>query len=118
KVKLFSDVPSFTDFYFTENVAFSPDALAEFTPETKSRLAKLRDAYAKLSTFDAAILEPCLKNVAGELGIKSGLLVHPVRMACTGQPIGPRLFQPLQSLGQARVLRRIDPVLPKNGAFP
>src|SRR5580765_4054519 len=89
KVKLFSEVAAFTDFYFTEQVNFSPEALKEFTLETKSRLSRVRDGFTKLSAWDVASLESALKQVASDLGVKSGALVHPVRMACTGKAIGP-----------------------------
>ena len=111
KVKLFSDVPAFTDFYFQERVAFSEEAMKEFTPEAKAPLSKLREAFAKLSTFDVPTLEATLKNVAAELGVKSGALVHPVRLACTGKAIGPGLYQLLEVLGKERVLARFDRVL-------
>src|SRR5882762_10082688 len=37
KVKLFSEVAAFTDFYFTEQLNYSPETLKEFTPESRSR---------------------------------------------------------------------------------
>ena len=111
KVKLFSEVPTFTDFYFQERVPFSAEAQNEFTAEAKARLAKLRDAFASLSTFDVPTLETSLKNVAADLGVKSGALVHPVRLACTGKAIGPGLYQLLEVLGKDRVLTRFDRIL-------
>jgi glutamyl-tRNA synthetase len=111
KVKLFSEVPAFTDFYFQERVAFSEEALKEFTSEVKARLSKVRDAFGNSQRFDVPSLEAALKNVATELGVKSGLLVHPVRMACTGKAIGPGLYQLLEVLGKERVLARFDRVL-------
>jgi glutamyl-tRNA synthetase len=111
KVKLFSDVPAFTDFYFQDRVPFSAEVQSEFTAEAKARLAKLRDAYASLNPFDVPSLETSLKKVAADLGVKSGLLVHPLRLACTGKAIGPGLYQLLEVLGKDRVLARFDRVL-------
>src|SRR5438309_7939532 len=48
KVKLFSEVAAFTDFYFTDQLNYTPETLKEFTPETRSPLTRLRDAFAKL----------------------------------------------------------------------
>ena len=75
----------------------------------------LRDAFAKLSTWDVASLEAALKQVATDLGVKSGLLVHPVRMACTGKAIGPSLYHLLAVLGKERVLQRLDRALARLG---
>jgi len=61
KVKLFSEVAAFTDFYFKEQLDYSAEALKEFTPETTLRLRRVRDAFSNLSTFDLPSLESALK---------------------------------------------------------
>ena len=57
------------------------------------------------------MLEPALKNVAGELGVKAGVLVHPARLAGTGNTSGPSLYHLLEILGREKVLQRIDAAL-------
>jgi glutamyl-tRNA synthetase len=113
KVKLFSGLKDFCDFYFEEEIAqYDRDAARkDFIPENKARLVKLRDAFAGLSSFDPATLEGTLKTVAAELGVKAGVLVHPVRLACTGKPIGPSLYHLLAVLGKERVLQRLQRAL-------
>jgi len=77
-------------------------------PENKPRVEKLRDAFGKLASFDAASLEAALKAVAAELGLKAGALVHPVRLACTGNPSGPSLYHLMEVLGKEKALTRIE----------
>ena len=109
KVRLFSEVRDFADFYFKEQVELDiKTAAKDFNPENKPRLQKLRDAFAQLESFDAASLENTLKKVAGELGVKVGVLVHPLRMACTGRAIGPSLYHLLEVLGKERALTRLE----------
>jgi len=74
-------------------------------------LKKLRDAFAALSSFDAASLENCLKETAKQLGVKAGVLVHPARLACTGKTAGPSLYHLLEVLGKERVLARLERAL-------
>ena len=81
------------------------------TPENKPRVEKLRDAFRKVSPFDAASLEAALKAVAGELGVKAGVLVHPARLALTGAPSGPSLYHLIAVLGKERTLAQMDKVL-------
>jgi glutamyl-tRNA synthetase len=111
KIKLFNEVKVFADFYFKDEVEFETDPKIEFSAEVKSRLAKLRTAFAAAPAFDSATLEKTLKTVVAELGVKSGLLVHPVRMAATGRAVGPSLYHLLEVLGRDRVLARLDRVL-------
>jgi glutamyl/glutaminyl-tRNA synthetase len=58
-------------------------------------------------------LEAALKSVAAELGVKAGVLVHPARLATTGNTAGPSLYHLLAILGRERVLQRLDRALAK-----
>jgi glutamyl-tRNA synthetase len=112
KVKLFSELAAYAGFYFQENIAYQPEAAQkDFTPEARPRLLKLRQAFEQLAAFDAANLEGTLKAAAAELGVKAGALVHPTRLACTGNPAGPSLYHLLEVLGKERVLQRLDRAL-------
>jgi len=112
KVKKYSELPAYAGFYFAEDIKLDATALAkDFTPENKPRIQKLRAAFAQLSEFTAAKLEETLKANAKELGVKAGVLVHPVRLATTGATAGPSLYHLLEILGKERVLRRIDAAL-------
>lgn len=112
KIKLFTEARTFADFYFVDEVQYeSETAERDLLKDNKSRLAKLRDAFAQLKSFDVASLETALKSVAAELKIKPGLLVHPVRLACTGRTVGPSLYHLLEVLGRDRVLQRLDRVI-------
>jgi glutamyl-tRNA synthetase len=112
KVKKFSELPAYAGFYFHDDVKLDPALLAkDFTPENKPRVQKLRDAFAASAEFKAANLEQTLKAVATELGVKAGVLVHPVRYATTGAAAGPSLYHLLEILGRERVLQRLDRAL-------
>jgi glutamyl-tRNA synthetase len=116
KVKLFSEVPTFTDFYFKDEVDLPAEMVQkDFPASLKPNLQKLRDAYAALPTFDPDTLNNTLKKVAAELGVSVGVLVHPLRLATTGRTVGPSLYHLLEVLGKDRVLHRIDQALAKMG---
>ena len=112
KVKKYSELPAYAGFYFTDDVKLDAAAMAkDFTPENRPRIRKLRDAFAQLQNFNAAALEQTLKAVAAELGVKAGVLVHPIRLAVTGSTAGPSLYHLLETLGKERVLKRLDHAL-------
>jgi glutamyl-tRNA synthetase len=112
KVKVFSELPAYAGFYFAEQVNLPAEALAkDFSDENRLKIEELRIAFASLTTFDAASLEKALKFVASENGVKAGVLVHPTRLACTGNTAGPSLYHLLEILGKDRVLARIDRAL-------
>ncbi|MCP5525201.1 MAG: glutamate--tRNA ligase [Verrucomicrobiales bacterium] len=112
KLKTFSELPGYAGFYFADTVEYDPEAArTQFVAEARPRLLRLREVYAGLGDFNAGMLEAQLKNTAGELGVKAGVLVHPVRLACTGKTSGPSLYHLLEVLGKARVLELLDRAL-------
>ncbi|MEO6033903.1 MAG: glutamate--tRNA ligase family protein [Verrucomicrobiota bacterium] len=116
KVKKFSELGPYAGFYFADEIKISPEAAAkDFTSENKPRLKKLRDAFAAADPFNAATIEAALKSTATELGVKTGVLVHPVRLACTGNTSGPSLYHLLEVLGKEKALARIEQALAGTG---
>ena len=112
KVKLFSELKEYGGFYFSDDVQYDPEAArAEFVPANLPRVTRLREAFAQLAAFKAEDLERALKTVAAEQGVKAGVLVRPVRIACAGKPAGPSLYHLMEILGRDRVLARLDRVL-------
>ncbi len=116
KVRVLSELPAYAGFYFSDSIAINPEGAAKhFTPESHPRLTAVRAAFAGLETFDAAAIEAALKATAAQLGGKVGLLVHPTRLAVTGENVGPSLYHLLEVLGKVKVLERIDTALAVEG---
>jgi glutamyl-tRNA synthetase len=110
KIKLFSEVPDWIDFFFTEEFPFDQGAAEQSLrrPEAIDRLRSLRDSYAVQKVWSAKDLELTLKQLAKEIGCKVGELVHPARIAVSGKPIGPSLYDMLEIMGRERVIRRFE----------
>jgi glutamyl-tRNA synthetase len=112
KLKLFSELPAYGGFYFKEPIELDREAASrELTPENKPRLQALREALAKLEPFDSDGVGNTLKTVAQQLGIKTGVLVHPTRLAVSGNPAGPSLYHLIAILGKEKVMERLDAVI-------
>ncbi len=112
KFRIFSELPAYGGFYFSDEMAHPPEGVAKhFVPENKPLLQALREAYAETENFEAANLETVLKATATELGVKPKVLVHPARLAVTGSNAGPSLYHLFEILGKARVLARMDQAL-------
>jgi glutamyl-tRNA synthetase len=109
KIKQFSELPGFGGFYFRADFSFEPGvAEKDFGGENRPRLVRLREAFASAAAFDVSTIEATLKRVAAELGVKMGLIVHPVRLACSGRTVGPSLYHLMEVLGREEVVRRLD----------
>ncbi len=114
KIRLFSELPAYAGFYFTDDVTYASEGVVKhFIPENKPRLEALRAAFDELEMFDAVSIETALKATAAQLGVKVGVLVHPTRLAVTGSNAGPSLYHLLEILGKQKVLARLDAALGK-----
>jgi glutamyl-tRNA synthetase len=112
KFKLFGELPPYAGFYFTENIVYDPEAAKrDFTAENKPRLQRLREALTVLEPFEHDPIAATVPAVAKEFGVKTGVLVHPTRLACCGNSAGPSLYHLMAILGKERVLRRLDAAL-------
>jgi glutamyl/glutaminyl-tRNA synthetase len=112
KFRIFSELPAYGGFYFTDEIAYQAEGVAKhFIPENKPRLVALRSAFEALEIFDAASVETALKTTARQLGLKVAALVHPARLAVTGSNAGPSLYHLLEILGRRKVLARLDAAL-------
>ncbi len=117
KFKLFGELPIYAGFYFKDEVQYDPEATQrDFTPENRPRLTRLREALARLELFQPDPIGNTLKATAQELGVKTGVLVHPTRLACCGNTAGPSLYHLLAILGKDRVLKRMDRALAVMGS--
>ena len=109
KIKLFNELAGYAGFYFKDELEYNAEgAKKDFVPENKPRLQKLREAFSKADPFTASNLEAALKSIAAELAVKAGVLVHPARLACTGNTSGPSLYHLLEVLGKDKVMERLD----------
>jgi len=109
KIKLLKELPDWTSYFFTEDYPFDPEAVKKScsSPQTADRLVKLAERFSGLSSWDATGLETTLKTLATEMGIKTGELIHPCRVAVSGRSAGPSLYHMLEVLGRDRVLARL-----------
>ena len=112
RMKTLAEAPGLADFFLMDDdkYVFDDKAVAKWFPKpgVGERLAKLRERFATLDPFDAATTEQVVRATADELGVKTGEVFHPLRVAISGRTTGPGLFDILAALGQARVLNRLD----------
>jgi glutamyl-tRNA synthetase len=126
------DVEAFPDSYLLHCIALLKDRskrLTDFTdslyffrdPDTydeKSRQKHFGEGAADLleslaaeieasSGFTMVALEVAYKAFAERTGRKGGELIHPTRLAISGMPFGPGLYELMETLGKDTVLRRM-----------
>jgi glutamyl-tRNA synthetase len=77
-------------------------------PESGKYLAALNAEFQKLAVAGKEDYEAALHRTAEGLGIKTGDLIHPLRLAVSGMGIGPGLYDILMIIGKDEAIKRID----------
>jgi len=116
RIRLLNDVLTVGDFFFVSQLApYDPAELVPQKGDAAMALRALESAREVLSgaefTHDA--LEAALRQAAPKLGIKTGQLFQPIRVAVCGRKTAPPLFGTLEALGKATSLERIAQAMEK-----
>jgi glutamyl-tRNA synthetase len=100
--------------YFFEDIEYDPVAVAKNwkdPAEATALLRATRDALAKVPDWQTESLEPALRSLAESRGISGGKVFQPLRVALTGLPVSPGIFEMLVQMGRDLSLKRIDKAL-------
>jgi glutamyl-tRNA synthetase len=101
KIATLGEFPAFAGFFFAR---VEPDreklADGQVLPAAVERLAEVEP-------FEAEQIEAALRDVAEGLGLKPREAFQPIRLALTGSPVSPGLFESLELLGKDESLARL-----------
>jgi glutamyl-tRNA synthetase len=104
--------------YFLEDIEYDPTAVAKNwkdPAEAADLLRATRQALADVPAWEAEPLEASLRALAEQRGISGGKVFQPLRVALTGLPVSPGIFEMLLQMGRELALRRIDKAITRLG---
>ncbi|MBI3008718.1 MAG: hypothetical protein HYY56_04300, partial [Candidatus Omnitrophica bacterium] len=95
--------------FFESKVEFVEGAKEKYltNQNIKNWFDELINVLNSITSFDIETLEKEFRALTTRLGIKTGELVHPTRVALTGRTIGPGLFETMHLLGKETVIKRL-----------
>jgi glutamyl-tRNA synthetase len=111
-----SDAVAAADFFFLDEL--KPYDSADLIPpkgDARMALAALEGARDSLAAveFHHDALDAALRAQAAALGIKTGQMFQPIRVAVCGRKAAPPLFETMQVLGRQKCLKRIGQAIQK-----
>ncbi|MET1007794.1 MAG: glutamate--tRNA ligase [Propionibacteriaceae bacterium] len=110
RVQVLSEAtPMLRPFYLADDaLPIADDARAQLNDDAPSVLDAAVTALESVETWEAAALEPALREALVEgLGLKPRFAFGPVRTAISGQRISPPLFESMEILGRESSLARL-----------
>ncbi|QDT66087.1 glutamate--tRNA ligase [Calycomorphotria hydatis] len=117
RLKLYSDILDakcfFTDDITYDKKAFKKRIQKEGVPELLTKFADER--LKSLEEWTTTSLETALTEFAEANEVGSGVLIHALRIATTGQPMGPGVYDCLVLVGREKCLERIGAVVARAG---
>jgi glutamyl-tRNA synthetase len=109
------DILDYDDFFIADSdLRYDTDAFEKRLRKPQQAcdlVQQFRVELAAIEPFTAERLEQFLHTFVESRGIKSGDIVHAIRVAVTGKAVGFGLFDTLAILGRERSLARIDRAL-------
>ena len=118
RLKVFSDILTLGRYFFTETLTHDPDAVKKRLRKdgVPKMLGELDEVLATVEPFDLPTLEKAVHAYAEGHGHPMGQVVNPLRVATTGQGVGPGLYDCLEILGRDSCRARIAATLVMLGA--
>ncbi len=113
RLKSLKEFAAQTGYFFDRDISYEPEAVEKYWSGEGiiELLRETRKEIALLDSFTEDDLEKSLRGLIDRLGIKAGVLIHPLRVAVTGRMDSPGIFGILLLLGKELVLERIDKAL-------
>ena len=102
RLKTFSDILGMGRFFFTDELKLDPEAVKKRLRKdgVVAMLRELDQLLATVEPYDLPTLETAVHDFAESTGRKMGDVVNPLRVATTGQGVGPGLYDCLYLLGR------------------
>jgi len=108
RLKTLSDFPAMTECFFRDDFAVEEGGRAVLEkPENRELLAVLAERLGAAAQWSHDAIEKAFRDLIEERKIKAGVVIHPARMAVSGQSKGAGLFEMMEVLGRDRVLERL-----------
>jgi len=114
RLTVLSAAAEWVDFFFVDELP--PFDLNLLVPK-KMSLADIPKILSQAQTilaeteFNHEALDAALRAEADRLGLKAGQMFQPIRVAVCGKLVAPPLFETLEILGKAVVLKRLERTL-------
>jgi glutamyl-tRNA synthetase len=119
RINTLAEAATYAEFFFIDKLEYEASLLVGKKMTAEDALVALQAAEERLSvlvSFNHNALEDTLRQLAGELGLKTGQLFSLLRTATTGRNASPPLFETMAVLGKERCLKRIRVAVARLGS--
>ena len=99
-------------FFFPVELDYDPQAVEKcWKSGTEKLMYPLREELRRIDDWKVGPLEASLRNLAEKLHVSAAKMIHPLRLALTGQSVSPGIFETMSLMGRDLTISRLDKAL-------
>ena len=110
RLRTLGEAAQAVSFFYTDDLTYETSLLIQKgmdTERTKAALLSAQKLLTGVEHWEHDVMETPMRELAVELGLKTGQLFGSIRVAISGRKATPPLFQMMEVLGRERTLLRI-----------
>lgn len=111
RLKTLGEAAHVVSFFYEDTLTFDTPMLIQKgmdAPRTHAALVRALDLLKSIEQWEHTVMEPPMRELANELGLKPGQLFGSIRVAISGRTATPPLFETMEVLGREKSLTRIE----------
>lgn len=110
RVKTVNEIADASTYFFKDDFTYDEKGIRKHfsKPGVAELLSNARQRLEQLEPFNLETTEDVYRKLTEALGIKTGELFHPTRLALSGRTMTPGLFEIMVTLGKEKTLQRLD----------
>src|SRR5579883_1095348 len=111
RLKTLGEAAHAVSFFYTDTLDYETPLLIQKGMDagrTLLALTRARDLLNSIEQWEHSVMEQPMRELASELGLKTGQLFGSIRTAVSGRTATPPLFQMMEVLGRERSMQRIN----------
>jgi glutamyl-tRNA synthetase len=109
RLRSVTEAPARLAYFYKDDYPKNEEVVAKHLShgEVPGRLAALADVLEAVETFDRNGIEASVRQLADTLGVNAGEVIHPCRVALTGDEVSPDIFAVIHLLGRRKSVERL-----------
>jgi glutamyl/glutaminyl-tRNA synthetase len=109
RIRNVKDAPEKLAYFYKDEYPVDGKAVAKHlsSAESRRRLAVLAERFESLESLDPAEIERMTRDLAADLGVGAAEVIHPCRVAVTGQGVSPDIFSVIHLIGREKTVERL-----------
>ncbi|HAA89655.1 MAG TPA: glutamate--tRNA ligase [Peptococcaceae bacterium] len=110
RVKTLEEVAEAAEYFFTDDFSYDEKGVQKHfqQPGAAEILKAAKECLEKLDSFDLESVEKAYRELSAAIGVKTGEIIHPTRLALSGRTMGPGLFEMMVLLGKEKTIQRLS----------